>query len=104
LLVDVYGTGHRNLALELDADGEVIAHVLLSLARRDADEGDDFSEEQPLVYLDPLLRGRPARATVRVPGPAGRWRHLRDLRAHAGFGRAGGSGSRLDVDPRESEL
>jgi hypothetical protein len=62
VLVDVYGTGSPSLALELDADGEVIARQLLSLHHRDAeDDGlDDFGEEEPLPYRIDLSQARPA--------------------------------------------
>jgi hypothetical protein len=65
VLVDVYGTGSPNLALELDGDGEVIARQVLSLRRREAEEDDgfeDFGEEEPLAYLNPYSEGaRPAK-------------------------------------------
>ena len=52
LLVDVYGVGWPNLALELDRDCEVIARQLLSLHRRDADDPcEDLGDEQPLPPL-----------------------------------------------------
>ena len=61
VLVDVYGTGSPNLALELDQDGEVIARQVLSLHRRDADDGlEDFGEEQPLPGPVDLSHARPA--------------------------------------------
>jgi len=60
VLLNVYGTGSPNLALELDRDGEVIAKPVLSLACHDA-EDDEYSdlaeEEEPLVWVDPYAEG-----------------------------------------------
>jgi hypothetical protein len=54
--------GSPNLTLELDGDGEVIARQVLTLHRRDDDDGlDDFSEEQPLPDPVDVSRARPAR-------------------------------------------
>lgn len=61
VLVDVFGAGSPNLALELDGDGEVIARQVLSLRRRDEDDLDDFSEEEPLPPPLDVSHARPAK-------------------------------------------
>ena len=42
MLVDIDGTGSPNLALELNAAGEVIARQVLTLHRQDDDGLDDL--------------------------------------------------------------
>jgi hypothetical protein len=82
VLVDVYGVGSPNLALELDGDGEVIARQVLSLRRRDGedDELDDFSEEEPLVYVDAFSEGARPAPMCQCPVPADLTRSQRSRR------------------------
>jgi hypothetical protein len=62
VLIDVFGVGSPNLALELDGEGEVIARQVLSLRRDGEDDGlDDFGDEQPLPYPIDVSQARPAR-------------------------------------------
>jgi hypothetical protein len=61
LLVDVFGSGSPNLALELDENGDVIAKQVLTLHRRDAeDEFADLGDEQELPPPVDLRDARPA--------------------------------------------
>jgi hypothetical protein len=62
VLLDLYGTGSPNLALELDGEGEVIARQVLSLHRCDVDDGaEDFGEEEPLPPPVDVRDARPAK-------------------------------------------
>jgi hypothetical protein len=86
VLVDVYGVGEPTLALELDADGEVIARQALTLRRPDADPCDDFDDEEPLPPPVDIEDARPAlRCTRPSPraddGICARCRHLLPDRA-----------------------
>jgi hypothetical protein len=67
LLVVVFGVGSPNLALELDRDGEVIARQVLSLRRQEPE--DEFSEEEPLVYVDPYSEGAKPAPRCECPSP-----------------------------------
>jgi hypothetical protein len=50
----------------------VIAHQLLSLHRRDADDGlEDFAEEAPLVYVDAFSEGARPAPLCQCPEPFG---------------------------------
>jgi hypothetical protein len=71
VLVDVYGTGSPNLALELDRDGDVIAKQVLTLHQDHDDDGrGDFGDEQPLPEPVDIRHARPAlRCTCPVPRP-----------------------------------
>jgi hypothetical protein len=72
VLVDVYGTGSPNLALELDRDGDVIAKQVLTLHQDPDDDGrGDFGDEQPLP--EPVDTARPAGTALHGSGAEGRW-------------------------------
>jgi hypothetical protein len=63
------GQSQPDLALELDRDGEVIAKQVLTLHRVDDDGLEDFSDEEPLAYVDAFSEG--ARQAPRCECPDG---------------------------------
>jgi hypothetical protein len=61
ILLDVFGVGAPNLALELDQDGAVIAKQVLSLRRPDdEDPCGDLGDERELPPPIDLRHARPA--------------------------------------------